>query len=90
MDLYAQRHDTYMDLASYVLSTHGKTPRQAAQTVIDMLNEHVIHVSGAQPEYDVTTNEIGKENGPSLFEVISSRYLKSGYSKLLEEEPTKK
>lgn len=53
MDLYAQRHDTYMDLASYVLSTHGKTPRQAAQTVMDMLNEHVIHVSGAQPEYDV-------------------------------------
>ncbi|NOT79769.1 MAG: hypothetical protein HOP07_12315 [Bacteriovoracaceae bacterium] len=46
--------------------------------------------NSAQPEYDVTTNEIGKENGPSLFEVISSRYLKSGYSKLLEEEPTKK
>ncbi|WP_418968540.1 bifunctional shikimate kinase/3-dehydroquinate synthase [Alloscardovia omnicolens] len=53
MDLYSKRHDTYMDLATYVLPTHGKTPRQAAQTVIDLLSEHVIHVEGAQPEYDV-------------------------------------
>ncbi len=43
----------------------------------------------AAPEYDVKTNEIGKENGPSIFEVISSRYLKSGYPKLLDEEPAK-
>ena len=28
-----------------------------------------------------------RKSVPSLFEVISSRYLKSGYSKLLEEEP---
>ena len=45
----------------------------------------------AAAEYDVSTNEIHGENGPSIFEVISSRYLKSGYSKLLEEEqPVKK
>jgi len=46
-------------------------------------------VAAQTPEYDVTTNEIGKENGPSIFEVISSRYLKSGYPKLLDEEPAK-
>lgn len=41
------------------------------------------------PEYHIESNEISGENGPSLFEVISSRYIKSGYSKLLEEEPAK-
>lgn len=40
-------------------------------------------------EYDVKTDEINGENGPSLFEVISGRYLKSGYPKLLEVEPVK-
>lgn len=45
--------------------------------------------SAATPEYDINTNEIAKENGPSIFEVISSRYLKSGYPKLLEVEPSK-
>ncbi|WP_018143759.1 bifunctional shikimate kinase/3-dehydroquinate synthase [Alloscardovia criceti] len=53
MDLYDKRHATYEELATYIMSTHGKTPRQAANTVIDLLHEHVIHVSGAQPEYDV-------------------------------------
>lgn len=38
-------------------------------------------------QYEITGDEIHKDNGPSIFEVISSRYLKSGYSKLLEEEP---
>ena len=53
MDLYDKRHTTYMELATFVMPTHGKTPRQAAHTVMDLLNEHIIHVSGAQPEYDV-------------------------------------
>ncbi len=44
----------------------------------------------SKPEYDVTTDEINKDNGPSLFEVISNRYLKSGYPKLLEEDVVKK
>ena len=44
----------------------------------------------AAAEYDVSTNEIHGNNGPSIFEVISSRYMKSGYSKLLEEVPVKK
>lgn len=42
------------------------------------------------PEYEINGSEISGENGPSIFEVISSRYLKSGYPKLLEVEPTKK
>lgn len=42
------------------------------------------------PEYEMNGSEISGENGPSIFEVISSRYLKSGYPKLLEVEPTKK
>lgn len=45
---------------------------------------------GTQPEYEMNQDEIHKDTGPSIFELISSRYLKSGYPKLLEEEPTKK
>jgi hypothetical protein len=46
--------------------------------------------SGANaPQYEIDSNEINGQNGPSLFEVISSRYIKSGYPKLLEEEPVK-
>ncbi|MBC7712451.1 MAG: hypothetical protein H7177_03885, partial [Rhizobacter sp.] len=41
------------------------------------------------PEYEIDSNEINGKNGPSLFEVISGRYIKSGYPKLLEEEPVK-
>jgi hypothetical protein len=41
-------------------------------------------------EYDIDTNEISNEDGPSIFELISSRYIKSGYPKLLEEEPAEK
>lgn len=46
--------------------------------------------AGSSPEYDIKTNEIAGDNGPSLFELISNRYIKSGYPKLLEEEPVKK
>jgi phosphoribosylcarboxyaminoimidazole (NCAIR) mutase len=46
--------------------------------------------ASSAPEYEINANEIAKENGPSIFEVISSRYIKSGYPKLLEVEPTKK
>lgn len=41
------------------------------------------------PNYDMNSTEINGENGPSLFELISGRYFKSGYPKLLEEEPSK-
>lgn len=45
--------------------------------------------SGSSPEYDIKGNDISGEQGPSIFEVISNRYLKSGYPKLLEVEPSK-
>lgn len=44
---------------------------------------------GAAKEYDIKSPEINGEFGPSLFELISGRYIKSGYPKLLEEEPSK-
>ncbi|MEA9356953.1 hypothetical protein SHI21_12080 [Bacteriovorax sp. PP10] len=44
---------------------------------------------GAAKEYDIKSQEINGEFGPSLFELISGRYIKSGYPKLLEEEPSK-
>jgi hypothetical protein len=40
----------------------------------------------SMPEYDIKGNDISGENGPSIFDLISNRYLKSGYSKLLEVE----
>nr|BDT27157.1 hypothetical protein BHI3_06230 [Bacteriovorax sp. HI3] len=45
-------------------------------------------VSGSD-HLDVKTDEINGQNGPSIFELISRRYFKSGYPKLLEEEPAK-
>lgn len=45
--------------------------------------------SSSGDQYDVKTDEIAGDNGPSIFELISRRYIKSGYPKLLEEEPTK-
>ncbi len=42
----------------------------------------------AAPIYDMDSTEINGENGPTLFELISGRYFKSGYSKLLEEVPS--
>ena len=44
--------------------------------------------SSGHPEYDIPENQISGENGPTIFEVISSRYIKSGYPKLLEEAPS--
>jgi hypothetical protein len=41
------------------------------------------------PNYDIDSKEINGQNGPSIFELISIRYLKSAYPKLLEEEPVK-
>lgn len=41
-------------------------------------------------DYDMPLEQIGKVDGPSLFEVISGRYLKSGYPRLLEIEEVKK
>jgi len=40
--------------------------------------------------YDIGTNDINTNSGESIFQLISNRYLKSGYSKLLEEIPAQK
>ena len=39
----------------------------------------------ANDQYDIKQNDISKDSGVSIFEIISTRYLKSGYPKLLEE-----
>jgi hypothetical protein len=35
--------------------------------------------------YDMKGNDISKDNGSSIFDIITIRYLKSGYPKLLDE-----
>lgn len=44
--------------------------------------------SHSKAEYEIDSKEINGEDGPTLFELISGRYIKSGYPKLLEEEAT--
>ncbi|OZG53042.1 3-dehydroquinate synthase [Alloscardovia macacae] len=73
MDLYDQRHETYAQLATFTLPTHGKTPRQAANTVIDVLDESIIHVSGASPEYDVHIGINTMQHLPDLLGDPSSK-----------------
>ncbi len=56
----------------------------------DGLSMGEVATSGEAPkEYDMNSTEINGKFGPSLFELISGRYIKSGYPKLLEEEPSK-
>ena len=43
-----------------------------------------------QTKYDIGANDITTNQGASIFEVISNRYIKSAYPKLLEEIPVKK
>jgi hypothetical protein len=59
------------------------------QTPGDGLSMGEVSSSGPAKEYDIKSQEINGEFGPSLFELISGRYIKSGYPKLLEEEPSK-
>ena len=41
-------------------------------------------------KFDIGSNDITTNSSESIFSVISNRYLKSGYPKLLEEIPAKK
>lgn len=50
--LYGERHDIYYNLANLIVHTKGKTPMQAAQHVVDTVNEHIVHIDGLDP-YDV-------------------------------------
>lgn len=43
----------------------------------------------ASDKYEIKENDINPDSKTSIFEVISIRYLKSGYPKLLEEETVK-
>jgi hypothetical protein len=43
-----------------------------------------------EEKYDIGSNDINTNSGDSIFQVISNRYLKSGYPKLLEEIEVKK
>jgi hypothetical protein len=43
-----------------------------------------------EEKYDIGTNDINTDSGESIFQVISNRYIKSGYPKLLDEIPVKK
>lgn len=48
--------------------------------------------SGAEAKeeaFDIGTNDINTNTGDSIFQVISNRYIKSGYPKLLDEIPVK-
>lgn len=47
-------------------------------------------VENKKDEFEVEIGDINKEDGASLFELISNRYLISGYPKLLEEVPASK
>lgn len=39
--------------------------------------------------YDIGTNDIHTDSSESIFQIISNRYIRSGYTKLLEEIPVK-
>lgn len=59
-------------------------------------NESPGYASGAggsdakEPTFDIGSNDINTDSGESIFQVISNRYIKSGYPKLLDEIPVKK
>lgn len=45
--------------------------------------------AGKEEKFDIGTNDINTDSGESIFELISNRYIKSGYPKLLDEIPVK-
>ena len=67
--LYEVRHPVYSKLASERVQTHGFTPTGAARKLVDMINEHRVHVGGADP-YDVV---IGEGTTNHLAEVLGSK-----------------
>ncbi|MFD0705053.1 bifunctional shikimate kinase/3-dehydroquinate synthase [Alloscardovia venturai] len=73
MDLFEKRDPTFRTISTFIMPTHGKTPRQAAQTVIDTLAERVIHISGATPEYDV---RIGTATMRHLPEILGKKVIR--------------
>jgi len=43
-----------------------------------------------EEKFDIGANDINTNSGESIFQLISNRYIKSGYPKLLDEIPVKK
>lgn len=43
---------------------------------------------GAEEKFDIGTNDINTNAGESIFQVISNRYIRSGYPRLFDELPT--
>ena len=56
MTLFEQRDPVFAALATTRVVTHGFTPIGAARKLVDMINEHRVHVGGADP-YDVVIGE---------------------------------
>lgn len=58
MNLYEQRDPVFRNLANVVVHTYGMTPRAAAQRMIEMANERIVHVTGEGIEpYNVQIGE---------------------------------
>jgi hypothetical protein len=57
------------------------TPDAPADVLANGMKE-----GSANDKYDIKGNDIHKDSGVSIFDIVSKRYLKSGYSKLLEED----
>ncbi|KAB8293578.1 bifunctional shikimate kinase/3-dehydroquinate synthase [Bifidobacterium avesanii] len=58
MELFEQRDPVFAALATSRVATHGFTPAGAARKLVDMINEHKVHVDGKGIEpYDVTIGE---------------------------------
>ena len=53
-------------------------------------DESAAALAAKNEKFDIGNNDINTDSGESIFQVISNRYLKSGYPKLLEEIPAKK
>ena len=58
MTLFKQRDPVFAALATSRVTTRGFTPSGAARKLVDMINEHRVHVDGSGIEpYDVTIGE---------------------------------
>ncbi|MDO9183949.1 MAG: hypothetical protein Q7U04_16150 [Bacteriovorax sp.] len=79
--------------SSYVPAAGSSTGRKDKGFNLDFkeaASPEVATAAEKEGKFDIGTNDITTDSGESLFQLISNRYLKSGYPKLLEEIPLKK
>ncbi|EFA23565.1 bifunctional shikimate kinase/3-dehydroquinate synthase [Bifidobacterium gallicum] len=56
--LFEQRNPTYTRMANVTVRTHSMTPAKAAERMVDVMNERIVHVTGDGIEdYDVQIGE---------------------------------